>query len=290
MIKIGKISDVSFWINKYGLGIKKILIIEVIIILLSLFFVENSPSLLIINSLPILFFSFLLFQFGFFVSLEEFEVNKKKHRVVYFFLPNKMKKSYKAILYKGGFTSVSPYFDIKLMFLFPFMDIICAKTNILNNALVLGGAGASVPIWLVNNFNVEKVVVVENSERMIEIAKKYFVINSKSKIKFVHGDAIKYMNRNQGYDFIFLDIFWGNKVDKKIISPFFIRKIKKLSNKFLFINFGMMGDEKAHLLFKSYKKIIPDMKIFLIKSNFIGIWEKHPINVYDEIMDCTRLL
>ena len=51
-----------------------------------------------------------------------------------------------------------------------------------------------------------------------------------------------------------------------------------------------MGDKKAYLIFKSYKKIIPDIKIFIIKSNFIGIWEKYPINVYDEIMDCTRLL
>ena len=96
----------------------------------------------------------------------------------------------------------------------------------LRKALVLGGAGCSVPLVLVRNFKSAQVDVVEIDSKMIDVAIKFFLRDTE-RIKFFNEDAREFLKRDsQKYDLIFCDLFTGIEVNDFVFSKPFLDKMK----------------------------------------------------------------
>ena len=101
-----------------------------------------------------------------------------------------------------------------------------SKSYSLNSALILGCAGCSIPRFIGLKYPESKIVGVEISEKLIEIAKKHFLLDQiKNQFKLIQGDAINYVkNYNLDYkqSFIYVDIFCENKIISDVFTESFI--------------------------------------------------------------------
>lgn len=98
-----------------------------------------------------------------------------------------------------------------------------------STALVLGAAGCMLPRYLINNFGT-KVAAVEISEKMIDVAKKYFFADSYGdKLQLIHADAFDYIETcKEKFDLIFIDTFITDIIDSRVNSENTIISINKL--------------------------------------------------------------
>lgn len=101
--------------------------------------------------------------------------------------------------------------------------------NTLNNALVLGCAGCTIPRFIGLSYPKSKTIGVELCKEFIEIAKKHFLLNEiENQFELVQGDAINYIkNYNLDYkqNIIYVDIFCENKIIPDIFTEEFIKAI-----------------------------------------------------------------
>lgn len=82
----------------------------------------------------------------------------------------------------------------------------------IDNALVLGGAGYSLPKYYLKKFNDAKIDVVEIDPQITEIARKYFKLVDNERLSIYHEDARTFLNRegknSKGkYDVVFGDAY-----------------------------------------------------------------------------------
>ena len=146
--------------------------------------------------------------------------------------------------------------------------------NKLKNALILGGGGGTIPLYLLQNNLVEHVDIVERSAAIIQLSKTYFLkkyVNSQ-RLKFYHADARNLMARGRRYDFIFCDLFIKDEVVPFILEQKFVDEVYNMtSNKgFLIINAGKLSvhiiNQFLHIYGNKYKKI------YYIKDNNAAVF------------------
>lgn len=78
-------------------------------------------------------------------------------------------------------------------------------------ALIIGGAGCSLPRALIKQFPDAQVDVVEIDPDMTEVAKAYFFLQDDSPIQFFHEDGRTFINRDHTpYDIILVDAYDAN--------------------------------------------------------------------------------
>jgi len=105
----------------------------------------------------------------------------------------------------------------------------CYFVNEPKDVLVLGCAGCSIPRFLTLHYNNCRVMGVEYSERLIEIAKEYFFTDEmRKRVTLIHDDAFSYMRtkpKNEKYDLIFIDIFVANHLHPQVSDKEFIQNV-----------------------------------------------------------------
>ena len=129
------------------------------------------------------------------------------------------------------------------------------KNNIseMKHILILGVAGGSVVKTLVNDFNfLNKITGVELDQHVINIANKYFNLNTFQNFECVIADAQNFVEETPNkYDLIIIDIFNDKVMPAFLFEKDFIHNTKNLLQKKGFILFNIMDS-------KIQKKIISE--------------------------------
>lgn len=181
--------------------------------------------------------------------------------------------------------------------------------NILNpngkKYLVLGGGAFSYPKYYISHYLDKDMVVIDNDNRCIEIANKYFYLDEliktydpdKKRLKILIEDAIQYVaNCIDKFDYILIDLFNGKRPLKEMFFKETLNNLKRLlkDNAIVVINYVVCDEnisnykEEINNLFDvtKYHKIITndhyydfDKKIgnllIVLSNNFIEIPENY---------------
>lgn len=99
-----------------------------------------------------------------------------------------------------------------------------------HHALVLGCAGCALPRFLFEEYESCAIRGVELSDKMIEIAKKYFLHGIDDRFQLIHGDAFDDVSSYQGvrYDLIIVDLFHGKEISMRIFTEDFLSNLKRI--------------------------------------------------------------
>lgn len=144
--------------------------------------------------------------------------------------------------------------------------------------LVLGLGGGSI-IRVLNKFYPKASIdAVEIDEQMVLAGKKYLDLARACNLKIIIGDAFPIAGKLKGkYDFIFVDLYKGYEISKKVSEANFLLKLKALSDKNGSIIFN-------HIYFRNH---ISEANIFLDKLKKVF----HYINtakIYSNILVCVK--
>ena len=134
-----------------------------------------------------------------------------------------------------------------------------SKRGSVDNALVLGCAGCTIPRFIALKYPQCKTVGIEYEEKFIEIAWKYFWIPEfDSKFQLLHGDAFKYVKDTDGekYDIICVDVFSENQLPQDVFSKDFINDINNCSKDNSIIIFNLLEEAMDNVL--PFAKALPD--------------------------------
>jgi len=104
----------------------------------------------------------------------------------------------------------------------------------LESALVLGCAGCSIPRFLALSAPKCKITGIEYSEKMIEIAKKYFVNDPAifRNFQLLHADAFTYVHDvSAKYQLTYVDLFLADKNHPQIFTDGFLRDLDSITAK-----------------------------------------------------------
>ncbi len=148
--------------------------------------------------------------------------------------------------------------------------------------LVLGVAGGSVIKTIVEEIKYTgKITGVEIDESVIEIANRYFQLDTIATLEIIIADAFEYaLKTNKSYDLIIIDIFQDTKMPDFLFENYFINNINRMLNISGFILFNTMVlnevDKKRNLFYKEkfdtnysvrmYPKVEEHNELFTIKK------------------------
>ena len=150
----------------------------------------------------------------------------------------------------------------------------------LSSSLVLGCAGCAIPRFTALEFPSCKTKGIEHSPEIIEIAKKFFLLDEiKDKFEIIQDDAFEYVKKDSdSYDVIFVDLFDTERLPQSVYSQDFVNDLFKLGKDKSIIIFNMLNEEKEKIVSFAqgikadlYKKIlvydIERKNLILIKNN-----------------------
>jgi spermidine synthase len=176
------------------------------------------------------------------------------------------------------------------------------------NVLFVGGGGFSGPKYFLKNYPDVTVDVVEIDPGVIDVAKRYFNLNtSNSRLNIYNADARNFLsNTNQKYDIIFLDAFSKNYVPFHLMTLEYYRILSnKLTQDGVIVsnNYGSL-DEKEHTsdlyraVYKTMSKVFSAVYVFVVTGiatnidnrvqNIILVATKNPDARYYSIDDIER--
>lgn len=123
------------------------------------------------------------------------------------------------------------------------------KLQKLENILVLGVAGGSVIKTLKNDFYTDaKITGVEIDPDVIELANRYFKLNSISNLNLVIADAFQFIKTTQEtYDLIIIDIFNDSSMPNELFEDDFWNRVQQLLNNKGFCLFNSIYTSKKDL-------------------------------------------
>ncbi len=127
-------------------------------------------------------------------------------------------------------------------FCIPLLSMLKGSDTELRRALVLGGGGGSVPLYILRNFTETRTDIVEISEKSIETCKKHFLseyAGDENRVRFYQDDAANAVNKlTETYQFVFCDLYLGGNVAEMVYDWSFLQKAAALTdpNGFLVIN------------------------------------------------------
>jgi hypothetical protein len=126
------------------------------------------------------------------------------------------------------------------------------------NALVLGCAGCTIPRFLAFRFPECKILGVEYEEKFVELAKKYFLIDEiKNNFTLIHGDAFAFMEEydfEEKQDVVLVDVFSENQCPEEVFSKEFIKNLFDKTSANALVVFNLLGKSADEIL--SFSKSI----------------------------------
>jgi hypothetical protein len=135
---------------------------------------------------------------------------------------------------------------IHLIFDDLFRHIEIGKYSIKN--VLLLGMGAGNAISLLRQYGINcAVTAIEKDEVVIELAKKYFNIETYSSLKIVNKDAFAYAAQtSEKYDLIISDLFIDGNVPEIFASIDYLQNLKRISNEQSCIIYNKMTELPVH--------------------------------------------
>lgn len=139
----------------------------------------------------------------------------------------------------------------------------------IKRALLIGGAGYSIPKDFLKHNLIGNIDVVEIDPKMTEIAKEYFNLPDDPRLNIYHEDGRTYLNKNQKkYDVVMIDAF------KAFNAPFHLttlETVEKISNSLndnglVIINIlqSIKGDSGKFFRaeYATFKEVFPQLYVF----------------------------
>lgn len=215
--------------------------------------------------------------------LESFSLNGVQFSVVDYCYMFGIRPSIRAIAHDEGrrFSSVI-YLNSKKghPYLPPVQAMIKAWANWheYHHALVLGCAGCALPRFLFDEYESCAIRGVERSDKMIEIAKKFFLHGIDDRFQLIHGDAFDYVSSYQGvgYDVIIVDLFHGKELAMRIFTDDFICHLKRICSDNGLVVFNLsssISQEELDHYKTSLKNYFPEASLMLWhQSRFLALF------------------
>lgn len=147
----------------------------------------------------------------------------------------------------------------------------------LNNILVIGGAGYSVPKDLLSRYPEVKVDVVEIDPSMTAIARRFFRLQDNDRLRIVHEDARTYLNTNGSgqYDAILVDAFGSLfAVPYQLTTVEAVREMSRSLNNdgVVILNLGSAlqgpGSEFLRAELATYMAVFPNVSLFKVNREY----------------------
>lgn len=150
------------------------------------------------------------------------------------------------------------------------------RLSLLESALVLGCAGCSIPRFLALSAPNCKITGIEYSEKMIEIAQKYFVDDPSifRNFQLLHADAFTYVHStSERYQLVYVDLFLADKNHPQIFADDFLRDLDSITSKesITIINLLSLskGDATKYLL--RFAAVFPAVYLFNERFHYYGV-------------------
>ncbi|MEP7171409.1 MAG: fused MFS/spermidine synthase [Bacteroidota bacterium] len=159
------------------------------------------------------------------------------------------------------------------IFLKAFQKIKIGEREI-KNVLLLGFGAGSVPVLLFEEYKLNcKITAVEIDEKVIELAKKHFNVQSFKSLNLVCSDASKFVEEcSSKFDLIVVDIFIDDKVPSQFESTDCLLALKKLMGDKSILLFNKIvetenGEESFIRLLNNFKEIFVETDVLNILGN-----------------------
>jgi len=111
-------------------------------------------------------------------------------------------------------------------------------------ALLLGLGGGTVAQLLRQRFGDVAMVGVESDALVLELAKSTLL--SDVEMEFCHADAHEFLETAEsGFDYVCVDLFQGERVDRRISGRPFLRQIERVVNRGGTVCFNMFLDKRT---------------------------------------------
>jgi spermidine synthase len=111
-------------------------------------------------------------------------------------------------------------------------------------ALLLGLGGGTVAQLLRQRFGDVAMVGVESDALVLELAKSTLL--SDVEMEFCHADAHEFLGTAEsGFDYVCVDLFQGERVDRRISGRPFLRQIERVVNRGGTVCFNMFLDKRT---------------------------------------------
>ncbi len=119
-----------------------------------------------------------------------------------------------------------------------------------DDMLLLGCAGSAVARYTALQFPGSKIKGVEHSPRLIEIAKKYFLLDEiKDEFEIIKADAFEFVKSEKTlYDVIFVDLFDTERLSQEVYSQSFVANLCRLGKENSVIIFNMLNEDKEKII------------------------------------------
>lgn len=150
------------------------------------------------------------------------------------------------------------------------------KRKDIENALILGGSGCTVPYYLLHKYNNICVDIIEISSQAIEMAKRFFLndYQNSKRVKFFNLDASKALgNLEDKYEYIYCDLFNGEHVCDFIMEINFVENLSRLveDEGILIINIGKESILILQEFSNNLRLYFKHVYICYYNNSFIGI-------------------
>lgn len=198
--------------------------------------------------------------------IETFTVDNEVYKVIDYksplpFIKNRRNLSFKSENYIFSHSAIylNPRHRFQPIFSIP-QNVIATwgKSNVIKNALVLGCGGCSLPRFIALSYPKSKTIGVELSEKFIEIAEKYFLLDQISKnFQLIQGDAVEFVKNPEfanKEDVIYVDLFDKTKIIDDVFSEDFLHS---LINRI---------DDKGIIIINALGETLEGLKDFLTKA------------------------
>lgn len=118
----------------------------------------------------------------------------------------------------------------------------------IKNVLILGMGAGSIISLIKDKYNINcSITAIEKDEVIIELAKKYFNIDTYKSLTIVNADAFEYARITENkYDLIISDLFIDSIVPKIFASCEYLTNLKRISNERCCIMYNKMTEEPIH--------------------------------------------
>lgn len=294
----------NYWMSDNMLNSLTFLLMNIIILcilILNYYISSLVLCILVIFNLAIFTLSLgiNIIKNGFYHRVHAFESSGKTIEVIDHIFPLKPKRNYremKIVDVPGAYSKVLLNNEENQLLFYDYCKLIVKIIfpERCNEALVIGAGGCSIPKFLSNEYNNIQVNVVEICTNIIEVSNKYFINNyERDKIFFFNEDAKIFVTRkeaNKKYQFIFNDLFIGNKPPEFVNTIEFLSNLKNImaEDGVLVVNVGKPTTVSINECIQLYKQCFGKVSIFNSNGAIVFIVEKnYQTNRLEELMESS---
>lgn len=213
--------------------------------------------------------------------VDEFEIDGVPHRVVDYtsWIPNY--KNRRELVFKVGDGNckyihssiyLSPKQHFQPIFRMP-QDIAFSWNQSFSakNALVLGCAGCTFPRFYALKYPDSKIIGVELSEKLVDVARKHFLLDEIDKqFDLYCDDAFKFVEEyefKEKQDIVFVDIFAYNQLPSNIFSEKFLKSLYDCTNENSVIMFNFLKEDYSGIISFAKNIHLPFDKKLVVCAN-----------------------